>query len=510
MKVLALTPDAPLLMRLLASHVEAGLELAVEPSLTAGLKRLKEPLWSLVLVDSSLDDEVVDVVERIAATGQRVVLLARLPSVELTLDAVRRGAWDMLPFPIDAAELRDVLARSKAADDAMGMTGRRSGAVWLDDAAGWPVGRVSPPAGILSSDVSGPADRPTAGVTLVGESPMVVAAFKTAARVADSTTTVLIEGERGTGKTLLARFIHERSRRREAPFIAVNCTAIPDHLLESELFGYEKGAFTGAVTRRAGRVERASGGTLFLDEVGEMSLPLQAKILRMLQDAEVERLGGEKAVSVDIRLLAATNRTLEDAVAEGQFREDLYHSLAVVVLTLPRLRERGDDVRLLAEYCVARGARDRGWQVETIANETLDILRNYPWPGNVRQLCNVMERALFMADGPVLLPAHLPSEIRDHPAGAHVQVAERRIGRERRAPLDRRSGATALPPLEALERDHIRRALALTGGQIGRAADLLGIHRNTLRRKLRDWGLRGDLEPDGGEGSAIHTDALPS
>jgi two-component system response regulator AtoC len=509
MKVLALTPDAPLLMRLLASHVEAGLELAVEPSLAAGLKRLKEPLWSLVLVDSSLDDEIVDVVERIAATGQRVVLLARSPSVELTLDAVRRGAWDMLPFPIDAEELRDVLARSKATDDAMGMTGRRSGAVWIETEL-WPVGRVSPPGGISSGDVSGPAGRSAVSVTLVGESPMVVAAFKTAARVADSTTTVLIQGERGTGKTLLARFIHERSRRREALFVAVNCAAIPDHLLESELFGYEKGAFTGAVARRAGRVERASGGTLFLDEVGQMSLPLQAKVLRALQDGEVERLGGEKAVSVDVRLLAATNRTLEDEVVEGRFREDLYHSLSVVVLTLPPLRERGDDVRLLAEYCTARGARDRGWQVETIANETIDVLRNYPWPGNVRQLCNVMERALFTADGPVLLPAHLPPEILNHPSGAYAQSTERRIGPERRAHPDRRSGATALPPLEALERDHIRRALALTGGQIGRAADLLGIHRNTLRRKLRDWGLRGDLDPGEGEGSAIHTDALPS
>src|SRR5688500_370803 len=178
MKVLALTPDAPLLMRLLASHVEAGLELAVEPSLTAGLKRLKEPLWSLVIVDSSLDDEIVDVVERIAATGQRVVLLARSPSVELTLDAVRRGAWDMLPFPIDAEELRDVLARSKAADDAMGMTGRRSGAVLIETEP-WPVGRVSPPGGISSGDVSGPAGRSAVSVTLVGESPMVVAAFKT-------------------------------------------------------------------------------------------------------------------------------------------------------------------------------------------------------------------------------------------------------------------------------------------------------------------------------------------
>jgi DNA-binding NtrC family response regulator len=508
MKVLALTPDEPLLMQVFAVHAEEGLELTIEPSLTAGLKRLKESAWSLVLVDSRLDDEIVDVVERIAATGQRVVLLARSASVELTLDALRRGAWDMLPFPIDAHELRDVLERSKAADDAMGVTGRRSGGVTVD-ATGWPVGRVSPATGILSSDISWPADRPAIGVTLVGESPEVVTAFQTAARVADSLTTVLIQGEKGTGKTLLARFLHERSRRRDAPFVAVNCAAIPDHLLESELFGYEKGVFAGAAARRAGRIERANGGTLFLDEVAELSLPLQAKILRALQDREVERLGGDKAVPVDVRLLAATKRNLEDEVAAGRFREDLCDWLAVVVLTLPPLRERGDDVRLLAEYCIARGAHDRGWQVETIAEETLDILRSYPWPGNVRQLCNAMERALFMADGPVLRPEHLPSEIREHPA-AHLADSERRIGRERRAQAGRRSGETILPPLEALERDHIRRALALTGGQLGRAADLLGIHRNTLRRKLRDWGLRAQIESAKAEAAASHSDALPS
>jgi DNA-binding NtrC family response regulator len=516
MKVLALTPDAPLLMRLMASHIEAGVELAVEPSLATGLKRLKESAWSLVVVDSSLDDEIVDVVERIAATGQRVVLMARSPSVELTLEALRRGAWDMLPFPIDPEELRDVLARSRATDDAMGLTGRRSGAVWLDDATGWPIGRVSPPAGVptlSSSDVSGSTD-PAGAVTLVGESPIVLAAFQTVTRVADSTTTVLIQGERGTGKTLLARFLHERSRRCEAPFVAVNCAAIPEHLLESELFGYEKGVFAGAVARRAGRIERASGGTLLLDEVGGMPLPLQGKILRTLQEHEVERLGGNKAVPVDVRLLAATHRSLEDEVRAGRFREDLYDWLAVVVVVLPPLRERGDDVRLLAEYCIARGARDRGWQVELIADETIDILRNYPWPGNVRQLCNVMERALFMADGPVLLPEHLPTEIRNHPSGAYERALEQRIEAERQAYAESLSPPAPLPPLEALERDHIRRALALTGGHLGRAADLLGIHRNTLRRKLRSWGLREHARRSRGEATAVHaeiqTDALPS
>jgi DNA-binding NtrC family response regulator len=490
MKVLALTPDAPLLMRLLAEHVEAGLELSIEASVSAGLHRLSESAWSLVLVDSKIDDQIVEVLERIAATGQRAVLLARSASVELTLDALRRGAWDMLPFPIDADELRDVVARSRATDEAMGTIGRRSGSVPVDPR----VRRMSPPGGTLWLDQLGSPDRLAGTTTLVGESPAVIEAIQTAARVADSKTAVLIQGEKGTGKTVLAHFLHERSRRCEGPFVAVHCAAIPEHVLESDLFGYERGAFTGASASRPGRVERASGGTLFLDEAADLPLPLQAKLLRVVKDDEMERLGGEKSIPVDVRYIASTSRALEAEVAAGRFLDDLHSRLAIVVLTLPPLRERGDDIRLLAEYCVARGAHDRGWQVETIASETLDVLRHYPWPGNVRQLCNVMERALFAADGRVLLARHLPPEIRDYPAAVTVHDLERRSGQERRVQHDRRSGGTQLPPLEALERDHIQRALALTGHHLGRTAELLGIHRNTLRRKLRDLQLRVDLE----------------
>ena len=479
MKVLTLTPDPPLLLKLLAGEIEGGLELAVEPSLRAGLKRLRESVWSLVLVDSILDDEIVDVVERIAATGQRVVLLARSASVELTLDALRRGAWDMLPFPIQAAELRDVIARSKAA-------------------------------GTLPRYVAVPVDKSSGKVTFVGESPKLVNAFDAAARAADSTAPVLIQGERGTGKELLAHFLHERSSRREEPFVLVNCAAMPEHLLESELFGHEKGAFAGAVARRAGGFERATGGTLFLDEVGDMTAPLQAKIVRALEARQVERLGGRKPVPVDVRLVTATTRTLADEVAAGRFRADLYYMLAPVVLSLPALRERGDDIRLLAEHCVAKGAREHGWQVKVIADETLAFLRNYPWPGNVRQLCNAMERALLTAEGPVLLPVHLPPEIRNHPSQGHLHGMDRRTGHDRRERPDRRSGGTTLPPLEALERDHIRRAIALTGGQLGRAADLLGIHRNTLRRKLRDWELGVELESSNGDRRSVHPDAPAS
>ena len=307
---------------------------------------------------------------------------------------------------------------------------------------------------------------PSAGV--IGGSAEVLAALRMARRVADSTATLLIQGESGTGKELLARVVHEESGR--SPFVAVNCAAIPENLLESELFGHEKGAFTGAMGRRIGRFERANGGTLFLDEVGDMSPAMQAKILRVLQEHEVERVGGDRTVPVDVRVVAATNRDLAAEVAEGRFREDLFYRLAVVVVHLPPLRERGGDVELLVRHFVAHFAGRHGRPVEEVAPETIALLHAYRWPGNVRQLGNVIEGALLVADGPVLLPEHLPPQIRGASDGDSAPSAP---------PSDR------LLPLREMERLHIHRALARTGGNLVQAAELLGIHRNTLRDKLR-------------------------
>jgi two-component system response regulator HydG len=315
----------------------------------------------------------------------------------------------------------------------------------------------------------------TAGAFL-GESVRLRAALKVARQVSDSTATVLVQGESGTGKELLARVVHESSGRARGPFVAVNCAAIPETLLESELFGHEKGAFTGAAARRVGRFERASGGTLFLDEVGDMSPGMQAKILRALQEEEIERVGGDRTVRVDVRVIAATNRDLGAEVAAGRFREDLYYRLAVVVVHLPPLRERGGDVELLARHYLEHFARKHGRAVYDLHDGTVELLRSHPWPGNVRQLRNVVERALLVAEGPVLLPGDLPNEVRlgeAHPGGAPRHGAD-----------------GALLPLRELEDRHIRRALALSGGNLGATADLLGIHRNTLRQKLRR--LHGD------------------
>ena len=319
-----------------------------------------------------------------------------------------------------------------------------------------------------------PAERSGA---LIGDSVRLRAAVRVARKVSDSTATVLIQGESGTGKELLARVIHDESRRARGPFVAVNCAAIPEALLESELFGHERGAFTGAAARRVGRFERASGGTLFLDEVGDMSPGMQAKILRALQEGEIERVGGDRPIAVDVRVVAATNRDLAAEVPAGRFREDLYYRLAVIVVHLPPLRERGGDVELLARHYLEHFARKHGRTVYELDDGTVELLESYPWPGNVRQLRNVIERALLVAEGPVLLPEHLPDEVR--------------LGQP--LPGEPAHGSQGvLLPLRELEDRQIRRALALAGGNLGATADLLGIHRNTLRQKLRR--LHGDSD----------------
>ena len=326
---------------------------------------------------------------------------------------------------------------------------------------------------------------------LIGSSPAMLAAFRTVARVAASSATVLLHGESGTGKELVARLVHDHSRRRAGPFVAVNCAAIPEPLLESDLFGHEKGSFTGAATQRIGRFERASGGTLFLDEIGDMGLGIQAKILRALEEREVERLGAERPTPVDVRIVAATHRDLAREVRAGRFREDLYYRLAVVVLTLPPLRERGDDIRLLAEDAVARCAVEHGRRAPRLAPETIATLRAHPWPGNVRQLRNAIEHAVLMADGGVVRREHLPPEIR---IPSMASLAERTPAPAVESdPSADPPPPRALIPLLELERRQIRRALAMTGGHLARAAETLGIHRNTLRRKLQEHGLHADF-----------------
>jgi two-component system response regulator HydG len=425
-------------------------ELAETPDLTveivhgasAMLERLRAGQWTATLLSLGLAEQ--GLVERVATLDAAGALLLSTPSSSLTVAilAERIGAIAVLPEPIEPAQIVRHLS-------ALGSEGKQ---VPLPEGAG-------------------------AG-ELVGESAPMTEVFSLIAKAAPSDSTVLITGESGTGKELVARALHTYSGRAAGPFIPVNCAAIPEHLLESELFGHEKGAFTGAVARRTGRFERADGGTIFLDEIGDMSVVLQAKVLRVLEDRAVERVGGESLRPVDVRVIAATNQELPIAIDDGRFREDLFYRLAVMEIHLPPLRARGGDVRTLALHFARHFAAAHGRPITAITEGALARLEEQRWAGNVRELRNVMDRAVLLTGGDVIRSSAL------------------RLGdaTPRASALSEPSAPSGYPPSAALahvEADHIRRVLDHSGGQIGRAADVLGIHRNTLARKIREYGLDG-------------------
>jgi DNA-binding NtrC family response regulator len=306
---------------------------------------------------------------------------------------------------------------------------------------------------------------------LIGKSRAMQEIFGLIEQVAGSRSTVMVYGKSGTGKELVAKAIHYNSPRSSRAFVAVNCAAIPAELLESELFGHEKGSFTGAIATKVGKFELATGGSLFLDEVGSMRLDLQAKILRALQEREVERVGGTRIIKIDVRVIAATNRDLKKAVEEGTFREDLYYRLNVVPITLPDLKDRQEDIPLLANHFVQKFAQESNPAIREISKEAMAVLMSHAWPGNVRELENVIERAVTLGHGPAVLSTDLPP----HLAGG-ANPLERALTRE----------AT----LEDLERDYIAMILQRTKGHQIRAATILGIDRRTLYRKIRRYGLK--------------------
>jgi transcriptional regulator with GAF, ATPase, and Fis domain len=310
---------------------------------------------------------------------------------------------------------------------------------------------------------------------LVGDSPRMRSVYELIRRVAATDSTVLIQGESGTGKELVARAIHNSSARADGPFVAVNCAAITETLLESELFGHEKGAFTGAISQKKGKVELANGGTLFLDEIGEFAVALQAKLLRVLQEREFERVGGTRPMKIDVRFVAATNRGLLQAVEAGTFRRDLYHRLNVVSLTLPPLRERAEDISLLADYFVAKAARKCRMRPRPISPEARACLLSYDWPGNVRELEHAMERALVMGAADQILPEDLPAEI--------FEAAS--------APAEPASPANYQHVVKEQKKQLVLKTMQQCGGNYIEAAKVMGLHPNSLLRLIRNLGLRG-------------------
>jgi Nif-specific regulatory protein len=311
---------------------------------------------------------------------------------------------------------------------------------------------------------------------MIGESSRMREIYQFVSKVAAAESTVLIRGESGTGKELVARAIHRNSKRANRPFVAINCAALTESLLESELFGHERGAFTGAITQKKGRIEVADGGTLFLDEIGELALPLQAKLLRVLQEREFERVGGTRPIKVDIRLIAATNRDLGEAVKASLFRQDLFYRLNVVSVTLPPLRERRDDIALLATYFVQKYAHAANRSVSGITPEAHVLLRNYDWPGNVRELQNALERAVVLGASDHIRPEDLPESLV-----------------ETRKPADAAGVLRYHEAVNSVKRQLIIRAIDQAGGNFTEAAKLLDLHPNYLHRLVRNMDIRKDL-----------------
>jgi two-component system nitrogen regulation response regulator GlnG len=342
---------------------------------------------------------------------------------------------------------------------------------------------------------------------LVGSCPAMQEVYKAIGRVAGHAFPVLITGESGTGKELVARALYEHGPRAGAPFLALNCAAIPEQLLESELFGHEKGAFTGADRRRMGKFEQCSGGTLFLDEIGDMPLALQAKLLRVLQDQSFERVGGNETIRTDVRLVAATHRDLKKWVAEGRFRADLYYRLGVFTIHLPPLRERGEDLPLLVEHYLRHFSRELGREVRQAAPEALERLGNYAWPGNVRELQSVLRQALLRASGSVLLQAFLPPLAGEAlaavaiPAGAPL-APDANLKAFVSSCLNSAPGDLYDEAHRHMDRLLLAQVLTHAGGNQCQAASRLGVSRMTLRRRLRELGLKASRWPAGEERGA--------
>jgi len=388
-----------------------------------------------------------------------IVLLTSFGSLEGAIEAIKQGAYDYLAKPFKKEEIKLVVRRSLDHSQLV-----RENARYRDELKG-------------REDWS----------PLVGSSPAMLEVYKLVARVSEGRSTVLLQGESGTGKELIARAIHANSPRREKPFIPVNCGALPDTLLESEMFGYEKGAFTGAAGTKAGLFEAANGGTLFLDEIGDLGPALQVKLLRVMQDHEVRRVGGTSSLKVDVRIIAATNRDLEQFVKEGKFRDDLYYRLNVVRITLPTLTERKEDIPMLAHHFLQKYAGGSARAVRGFLPETMALLRQYRWPGNVRELENAIERAVSLSHGPLLTPDDLPAALHQ----AESPASDKSDGSDQHDEV--------CLTLEEVEKRHLIRVLKETKGNKVKAAKILGIDRRTLYRMAERFGLELGDDPDGGE-----------
>ena len=442
--------DDPLVREGLKEVLEAlGFQVEAAADAETGLALLKEQTFALVLSDLALPGlGGLDVLKYLTAHQPEClcILITGFGSIKNAVDSMRLGAFDYLTKPVDPQEL--LLVVQKALE----------------------VRRLK----WENLELKRQLRQRYHFARMVGDSSPMTRVFDLIRKVADTDSTVLLLGESGTGKELIAHALHYNSSRRERPLIPVNCAAIPEELLESELFGHEKGAFTHAVRTRLGRFELAHGGTIFLDEIAEMSPGLQVKILRVLQDRSFERIGGVKTIRVDIRVIAATNQDLEDLVQAGKFREDLYYRLNVIPIKVPPLRERASDIPLLAHHFLEEFSRKRKKPRKRLSPEALDLLLTYPWPGNVRELENLVERLVILTEGEVITAQDLPERYR---AGAPAPPAEA-------APLPA-AAIHLTEEVQEYERRLILKALKESNWVKARAAQLLNLNRTTLLEKMK-------------------------
>ncbi|MFP2904631.1 sigma-54-dependent transcriptional regulator [Pyxidicoccus sp. 3LFB2] len=465
-KVLVIDDEANLRKVLAAMLRRDGFDVTVAENGEQGLAEFHKNGADIVVTDLVMPKvggmEVLGTI-RAANPDVPVIIITAHGTVDSAVDAIKAGAFDYITKPFDQAELSSVVAKAAKTNE----SARRS----------------------VRPDLK-------ARAAIIGDSPQIQEVYKIIDKVADTPSTVLITGESGTGKELIATALHGASSRRDKPFIKINCAAIPATLLESELFGYERGAFTGAVTSKPGRFELADEGTLFLDEIGEIPVEMQVKLLRALQEGEFERVGGIKTTRVDVRLVAATNRDLQAEIEAGRFRKDLYYRLAVVPITLPALRERRSDIPMLARHFLDKYNKRLNKKIEGIADDAMVLLQAYAWPGNIRELENLIERVLLFADGPFITARDLPEPVR---GGAGVQAGA--VSSHSSPSMEVPTGEVGLKDIvrmkaAELERDLIVKKLDETGGNVTRAARLLQISRKSLQTKMKEFGLR-DTTPDG-------------
>jgi two-component system, NtrC family, response regulator AtoC len=447
------TDDDPVSCELFAEVLESeGYQVDRVLSGEDALQQLHRETYALLLVDVRLPGiSGLEVTREVRTTHPDlpIVVMTAFGSMEIAIEAIREGAFDYTSKPMNLEELKHTVSRALAQRSAT---------------------ELGPQVGGDGEDIA-----PLGAI--IGRSPAMVDVYKTVARAAATKSTVLILGESGTGKELMARALYQHSPRSHRPFVAVDCGAMTESLLESELFGHMRGAFTGAFTEKRGVFEEADTGTCFLDEIGDITPNMQAKLLRVLQENEIRRVGGQKWIKVDVRIIAATNKNLVEKVKQGTFRQDLFYRVNVVTIHLPALRQRTEDIPALAYHFLRRYSQEHGKPVVGISEDAMTLLRIYTWPGNIRELENTIERAVALSNQAMLTPEDLPVEVRDRSTpGANPD----------RLPTGW-AGFTDLPTLEEVKKRYILHVLDSTQGNISRAAEILDIDRRSLYRMLERY-----------------------